>query len=64
MKKLKLNLNDLQNAEVLTRSYLKNVLGGVAVTTTKLQCGLHGCPLGCPTGCYCPIATTHCASNA
>ncbi|HEY5464672.1 MAG TPA: hypothetical protein VIJ95_15525 [Hanamia sp.] len=34
MKKLKLNLQHLENAEVLTRSQLKNVLGGSAVSTT------------------------------
>lgn len=39
MKKLKLNLQQLENAEILTRSQLKDVLGGsVSVTTAAPKC--------------------------
>lgn len=41
MKKLKLNLRQLENAEVLTRSQLKNVLGGDAVSSTYTKCGTN-----------------------
>jgi len=46
MKKFKLNLQHLGNAEVLTRSQLKNVLGGGALETTN-KGGNYKC---CPTG--------------
>lgn len=38
MKKLKLNLQQFPGAEVLTRSQLKNVLGGHATNTTGHAC--------------------------
>lgn len=38
MKKLKLNLQHLENAEVLTRSQLKNVLGGGSDLDTTKAC--------------------------
>lgn len=40
MQKLKLKLQSLPNTEVLTRSQLKNVLGGLEEATTT------GCPSG------------------
>ncbi|HEY5464670.1 MAG TPA: hypothetical protein VIJ95_15515 [Hanamia sp.] len=43
MKKIKLNLQQLVNAEVLTRSQLKNVLGGSAVQTTVGGDGTCNC---------------------
>lgn len=42
MKKLKLNLQHLDNAEVLTKSQLKNILGGSVVSTTGGQCQEYG----------------------
>ena len=40
MKKIKLNLQHLENAEVLTRSQLKNVLGGSLTPFTATNCGV------------------------
>lgn len=45
MKKIKLTLQQLDNAEVLTRESLKNVLGGLAAPTTT------GVSAGSGTGC-------------
>ncbi len=44
MKKLKLNIQQLDNVEVLTRSQLKNVLGGVVTVTT------YSIPCNCDNG--------------
>jgi len=43
MKKIKLTLQQLDNAEVLTRESLKNVFGGVSTTTTGVSAGGSGC---------------------
>lgn len=40
MKKLKLKALELGTTEVLTRSQLKNVFGGV-ITTTTIDCSTH-----------------------
>lgn len=60
MKKLKLNLSNLVNAEILTREQLKKVIGGEAAETTLPKCFTF-CgysPTGyisCPSGCSCSI---------
>jgi len=41
-----LKVQSLESAEVLTRSQLKNVLGGVAIATTT-PCPSSGCSLEC-----------------
>lgn len=53
MKKLKLKTIDLETKKVLTRSELKNVLGGLRgeSCTQDSDCGIHQCSyLGNPEG--------------
>lgn len=46
MKKIKMNLQHLEHAEVLTRSQLKKVLGGTFGSTTHVTTTV-GCPILC-----------------
>jgi hypothetical protein len=62
MKKLKLNLQTLShNAEVLTRSQLKKVLGGLYLSTSS-DCGsgTHG---SCKDAVPCPCPHDFCDST-
>ena len=54
MKKLKLNLQQFPGAEVLTRSQLKNVLGGTNIPLTQGGCLSKGCSSDSDCGGNCP----------
>ena len=56
MKKLKLNLQDIEGAEILTKAQLKNVLGGTGSITTNAPItttGICSGTVGYTFPCYC-----------
>ena len=60
MQTKKMSLANIQGK--LSRTEMKNIMAG----SGSDSCGLHHCnaPGGCPSGCYCPIATTHCGKKS
>ena len=57
MKKLKLNLQQLEDIEVLTRGQMKNVIGGNYGCPSYCILNLEGQSIGCATGQTCVTRT-------